>query len=166
MGENLAPRRSGELDRASGRPRGRPRGASCQIPRGKKWIWPQREHKFGRPVRQERCKRAGAGGGSPGPSERTPNHFSGPLNFSTPHDTPRTPRSSGSANLGGGRPALPLPQGLVAFLLPAVEFLPLLLRLGDPAERQIIFFARQTGAAAQCLPLGRALLSTSWPFRR
>ena len=41
VGENLAPRRSGELDRASGRPRGRPRGASCKFPRGKKWIWPE-----------------------------------------------------------------------------------------------------------------------------
>ena len=95
VGENLAPRRSGELDRASGRPRGRPRGASCQIPRGKKWIWPEREHKFGRPVRQEVCKRAGAGGGLPGPSKRTPDRFSDsfsrPLNLSTPHDTPLTP---------------------------------------------------------------------------
>ena len=55
VGENLAPRSSGELDRASGRPRGRPREASCILPRGKKWIWPKREHKFGRPVRQEVC---------------------------------------------------------------------------------------------------------------
>ena len=104
MGENLAPRRSGELDRASGRPRGRPRGASRKVPRGKKWIWPEREHMFGRPVRQERSKRAGAGGGLPGPSKRTPDRFSDtfsrPLNLSTPHDTPLTPRTSGSANFG------------------------------------------------------------------
>ena len=73
-----------------------------EVREAKEWIWLQREHMFGRPVRQDHCKRAGAGGGLPGPSKRTPDRFSDsfsrPLNLSTPHDTPLTP-----SYLGGRR---------------------------------------------------------------